>query len=138
MIQRIQTIYLLLAALVLGLLYIPLSIGTSAPSSEGIYADGVFNLYDNQVFLGLNLVPLLDYFTAIFLFGNRKIQLLVTSIGSLFSSVLAGLYTYMVLNHSAQIAAGIAMPLLALLFGYLAFRNIKKDEEIVRSADRLR
>ncbi len=138
MIQRIQTIYLLLAAIVLGLLYLPLSIGTASPTPEGIYADGIFNVYDNQMFLGLNLLPLLDYFTAIFLFGNRKVQLLITSIGSLFSSVLAGFYAYMVLHNSAQIAVGIAMPLLALLFGYLAFRNIKKDEEIVRSSDRLR
>lgn len=138
MIQRIQTIYLLIATIVLGLMFLPLSIGTSAPTSEGVFADGIFNSYDHVGFLALNAIPMLDYLMAIFLFTNRKIQMILTSIGSLFSSAFAGVCAYIVASSSAQIALGAAMPLLALLCGYLAFRNIKKDDKIVKSADRLR
>ena len=138
MIQRIQTIYLLIATIVLGLMFIPLSIGTTTPTSEGIFADGIFNLYDNKGIMALNIIPMADYLIAIFLFANRKLQMILTSIGSLLSSAFAGVCAYIVTMDSAQIALGAAMPLLALLCGYLAFRNIKKDEKIVRSADRLR
>ena len=138
MIQRIQTIYLLIATIVLGLMFIPLSIGTATPTSEGIFSDGIFNLYDNKGIMALNIIPMADYLIAIFLFANRKLQMILTSIGSLLSSAFAGVCAYIVTMDSAQIALGAAMPLLALLCGYLAFRNIKKDEKIVRSADRLR
>ena len=33
---------------------------------------------------------------------------------------------------------GIFLPIIALVFGFLALRNIQKDENLVRSADRLR
>lgn len=138
MIQRIQTLYLLLAAIALGVMYLPLSIATAAPTVEGLFADGVFNIFDNTLFVALNAVPLLDYFAAIFLFSKRKIQMLITSVGTLFSAILSGFYGYTILTNTAQVGIGIAMPLLAILFGFLAFRNIKKDEEIVRSSDRLR
>jgi Domain of unknown function (DUF4293) len=138
MIQRIQTIYLLVATIVLGLLFIPLSIGTSAPATNGVFADGILNTYDNMGLTALNALPALDFLIAVFLFANRKLQMIVTSIGTLFSSMVGGVYAYLVMTNAAQIAIGAAMPLIALLCGYLAFRNIKKDEEIVRSADRLR
>lgn len=138
MIQRIQTIYLLVATIVLGLLFIPLSIGSSAPATSGMFADGILNTYDNSGLAAFSALPAFDFFIAIFLFANRKLQMMITAIGTLLSSVMGGVYAYLVMSNSAQIAVGAAMPLLALIFGYLAFRNIKKDEDIVRSSDRLR
>jgi Domain of unknown function (DUF4293) len=138
MIQRIQTIYLVIAAVVLGLLFIPLSIGTSNPAPSGMFSDGILNTYDNMGLAALSAVPALDFLIAIFLFANRKLQMIVTSIGTLLSSVIGGIYAYLVMSNTAQIAVGAAMPLIALLCGFLAFKSIKKDEEIVRSADRLR
>ena len=106
MIQRIQTIYLLIATIVLGLMFIPLSIGTTNPTSEGIFSDGIFNLYDNKGLMALNIIPMADYLIAIFLFTNRKLQMILASIGSLLSSAFAGVCAYIVTMDSAQIALG--------------------------------
>ena len=138
MIQRIQSVYLLIASIALGLLFIPLSIGTSTPTPEGMFSDGILNTYDNIVLIALNALPAIDFLTAIFLFANRKVQMIVTSMGTLLSSAVGGIYAYLVMNNAAQVALGAVMPLIALVCGYLAFRSIKKDEETVRSADRLR
>jgi hypothetical protein len=42
------------------------------------------------------------------------------------------------LNTGGQWAFGAIIPLVAFLFVLLAHRNIKKDEKLVRSADRIR
>lgn len=139
MIQRVQTIYLLAGAIALGLLFIPLSIGISNPTSDGgMFADGILSTYDHVGLAALSALPALDFLTAIFLFSNRKLQMMVTGIGTLLASVMGGVFAFLVMSHSAQVSIGAAMPLVALICGYLAFRNIKKDEEIVRSSDRLR
>ena len=56
---------------------------------------------------------------------------------------LAGFMAYNTLsslppNGSAQYQAGLALPVVALVFQWLAGRSIRKDEKLVRSMDRLR
>src|SRR4030042_451799 len=78
---------------------------------------------------------------AIFLYRNRKLQIRFT-IGLLILIlilviVLAG-YSFLVMrNYNADINRSIKMilPLLMLLFTYLAYRGIRKDEDLVKSYD---
>jgi hypothetical protein len=80
----------------------------------------------------------------IFLFKKRKIQLLLSGIltGIVSCFILASLYySYSVISkYDATIVPGIkmALPILQLIFSVLAFRGIKKDDQLVKSYDRLR
>ncbi len=55
--------------------------------------------------------------------------------------VLGAIYFFRIgqmLQVNGQIAFGAIIPLIAFGFVLLAHRNIKKDEKLVRSADRIR
>ena len=81
---------------------------------------------------------------AVFLFKNRKLQMKITQLSIILNAVvLVGVFYY---SNAAEEAAdakmhyqvGILMPLIAIIFLILAYRSIKKDEDLVRAADRLR
>jgi hypothetical protein len=89
-------------------------------------------------------LALLISIVAIFLYNNRPFQANVVRggigmqffalgfvVGVLFS--LGGIGTYL-----WQEAIGVFLMLLALLAQFLAVRSIKKDEELVKSMDRIR
>ncbi len=149
MIQRIQSIFLLLASGSIfgqfGLPYLQTSADDPARTMP-ILADGIFNPLDNIGLLGLTMLAGLASLLAIFLFRNRSLQSSFT-IGALLSSglllALAGFTAYNTLaslppGGSAHYQAGLALPVVALLFQWLAGRSIRKDERLVRSVDRLR
>jgi uncharacterized membrane protein YfcA len=89
------------------------------------------------------LVPILS-FSLIFLYKSRKIQLRLTLllvILILISIVVFGYYVWSYIKTSQSniiINYKLFLPVLMLIFSILAFRGIRKDEEIVRSYDRLR
>jgi len=149
MIQRIQSIFLLLASgsifAQFGLPYLQTPANDPARTVP-VLADGVFNPFDNIGLLGLTVLAGLASLLAIFLFRNRSLQTSFT-IGAFLSSglllALAGFTAYATLavlppGGSAQYQAGLALPAVALLFQWLAGRSIRKDEQLVRSVDRLR
>lgn len=145
MIQRIQTIFLFLAALAFAALFqFPFAISDVANS--GFLADKDFDIYDNEVLMILAGLGGLIAFVAIFLFKNRPLQIrlsyLVIILGVLLLVVASVLFynEATVVFEKSQIndSLGLYMPVLGLIFGFLAARFIGKDEKIVRSADRLR
>jgi hypothetical protein len=83
---------------------------------------------------------------AIFLFKNRPLQLklgyLIIALGILLpvASFLLFMNESAALDASAEVMdqAGLYLPILAILFGFLANHFIKKDERLVKSMDRLR
>ena len=149
MIQRIQSIFLLLASgAVFGQFGLPyLETAPNDPSrTMPVLADGVFNPFDNIGLLGLTVLSGLVSFLAIWLYKNRGLQSRLT-IGALLSSglllALAGFTAYNTLaslppGGSAHYQAGLALPVVALVFQWLAGRAIGKDERLVKSMDRLR
>ena len=143
MIQRIQTIYLLLATVISGAMIF------------------VFNLWDtlkNEVFaldlltkesMLLKMIPILFIvsalisFVTIFLFKNRKLQFVVGRIVILINLILLGLLIYVSLTLPGEASVsekgiGMFLPILAVLLIVLANKAIKKDEDLVKSVDRLR
>ena len=146
MLQRIQTIYLLLAGIAIGVLF-ALPFAKSATSQAGIFEDGIYNLYDHPILTGLVVVGLLLSIAAIFLFNNRKLQLKLTIFLIIISILIPITAMALMMTEGANMgkakaeieeSLGIFLPLLAIIFGFLAYRGIQKDEKIVRSMDRLR
>jgi len=78
-------------------------------------------------------------------FKNRKLQLLLTSLNFLAIGLLISLLyvfslgmDYFGPSGTSSFKISLGLILLIISFNVLAFRGIKKDEELIRSMDRLR
>lgn len=146
MIQRIQTVYLVLAAACgFGALALPLATTSQEIQNSELFADAVFNVQDNIGLLALFALAGLLSVIAIFLYNNRPVQMKLTRfalVADIVGLVLTIILFWRDLGNveSAEVGdgAGAYLPLGFILFAILALRGIKKDENLVRSADRLR
>lgn len=143
MIQRIQSVYLLLVAVISGGLTFILPLWDEI--DQKIFALDLFNGEDAL----LKLVPVLFIFSAvvtlivIFLFKNRKLQFVLNRITILINLFLLGLLLYYLLMLPGGIeiskkGIGVFLPVLNILLLVLANKAIQKDENLVKSVDRLR
>ena len=133
MIQRIQTIWLLLAsAAAFSVLRFPFYY-TPVPFALEINGSAQYS-----TLISLAFSACLSFIT-IFLYGNRMLQLKVVLVNFLLS-VLIGYFIYKVVI--ANPGGGFTLPSLALfimpILQILAVVNIYKDDRKVKSADRLR
>lgn len=152
MIQRIQSVFLLLVTVLL-------VVAICMPVGQFIGADGVTahvfkplgvaladgGFQSTWGLFGILLLSALVAFCTIFLFRNRMLQIRMT----IFSSILLiGYYiafcVFMFilkgdLDATAfQLGWALCLPVVAIILNYLAFRAIYKDEVMVKAADRLR
>lgn len=136
MIQRIQTIYLLLAALVsLGLPY-AFSLYSNM-DGEAVWA------VDDISYITLFSISAVFSFISIFLWNNRKNQFVLGRLNILLNFALLGILVYrsqMLSGGTAVLEKGIGMiiPLVSIVLLVLANKAIKRDEDLVKSVDRLR
>ena len=154
MIQRIQTLYLAIAAALAGWLLkgdIVKLVGDKGEayglSFKGIslIQDGIPELVEKSIPLSILMiiVPIL-LFVSMLLFKNRKLQIRVTVLSTLlFAGVLIMMLFYIFItgkNMGADPIFNIKLvfPLVGIVFGYLAFRSILKDELLIKSYDRIR
>jgi hypothetical protein len=99
---------------------------------------------DDLVYLGLFMASAVLAFITIFLFKNRKLQFVLNRLNILFHLILLGIFVYRMLNLSGGIekisekGIGVVFPLISIVLLVLANRAIKKDEDLVKSVDRLR
>ena len=156
MIQRIQSVYLLLSIIALGLtFFFPLM------AYYGELHTYQFNIIEMQnlvpstisVFKSFFTLPLLTVLgiilllsiLIIFKYKNRKLQLQLTRINMLLNLILIiaiffgySRYIQSVIDVEEQFKTAAFFPLISLVFLVLAYRGIKKDDDLIRSADRLR
>ena len=152
MIQRIQTVYLVLLVISLGLAFVfPFS---TFPFQDGSLTLGAFGAsaevpnvsiwFPYYVVLGLSMG--IGVIT-ISQFKNRKKQLqlgkvnyLITLIALVFIFVDSDRIADGLGLSETSISYGIGMfsPVVALVFQFLANRGIKADEKLIKSMDRLR
>jgi len=137
MIQRIQTLYLLLVAVLSGVL----------PFIFPLWQD---ELGENPVFFTQNTTHIILFglsFTlslfSIFEYKKRQNQFVLNRLNIVLNLILLGLFVYRSLKLpgeeiSSKKGIGIFLPILVIVLLVLANRSIKKDEELVKSADRLR
>jgi glucan phosphoethanolaminetransferase (alkaline phosphatase superfamily) len=158
MIQRIQTLYLSLAFIAIALLFaFPLAQFFSENGAYIFSVTGLKNMvpgdpdaFSSMIFLPLIVVAVgigLLILYAIFQYKNRLYQIKLTNVGVLAAIVLImGIFFLYIPVIEKKInivpdyskAFGIYLPLVALVFLVMANRAIKRDEKLVRSADRLR
>jgi hypothetical protein len=148
MIQRIQTVFLLLASAALGVQAFAPLLKSNVADTTGIFSDGMVFMKESTPSWALLIFIALLAFIAIFLFKNRKVQkilVILAAILVLADNLLTGFSflnpTQAIINSNhAQISPGIGafMPLISLIALLLAYRGILKDDKLVKSMDRLR
>ncbi len=134
MLQRIQTIYLLFVFLVqlAGFIFLPQRLLYSGVSVE---------VNQSYILLISNLLLIFFPFWNIFQFRNRKRQfllnrvLLLITFGVLFNQCIG--YFNSDTNETHQLLFSV-VTILTIIFISLANKAIKRDEDLIRSADRLR
>lgn len=144
MIQRVQTVYLLLSGFLSGGAIFFLNLWKN---EEGIpfYIVTAFsqsNLWLKTALI-LFVISTLLAFIAIFKFKSRKTQFVLGRLIILINFILLGFFVYFSQNLSGEIkisekGIGLLIPILVIVLTALANRAIKKDEALVKSADRLR
>lgn len=146
MIQRIQSIFLLLSGVAcFGLLALPFA-ATAEPVAQSVFfADGLFNILDHPAIMAIFLVAGGLSLLSIFLYKNRtnqarlaQLAIVANIIGLILAVVLfmqdAAVQTEVVVDDKL----GLFLPPISLVFLFLAIRAIRKDDKVVRSMDRLR
>lgn len=136
MIQRIQTIYLVIAAVIMGSLYMlfPVVLG------EG----GAIIIDRNEpVVLGLIFISIALAIISILSFKKRQTQFVLNRLNIISNFILLGVFVYRSLTLSGETLVsekgiGVLLPIISIVFLVLANKAIKRDEDLVKSVDRLR
>ncbi len=140
MIQRQQTLWLLLATLagILSFMF-PFVTGTELVEKTTMQKPAEIDAGSKFFILLLTIASIAISTISIFLFKNRKQQQWLCLLGVLIAGLLIFLY---ILEMNKLIKPTLALFCIlpfAMLVGYfLAFRNIRKDEKLVKSLDKLR
>ena len=137
MLQRIQTIYLLLAFIATGVLPFFIPLWTMNDGKE-------FLFMQNQVYVGLLGLSTTLTLVSIVSYKKRQNQFVMGRLNMILNLILLGLFVYRSLNVSGETPVvsekgiGMFLPIVAIVLLVLANKAIKKDEDLVKSVDRLR
>jgi hypothetical protein len=136
MIQRIQTIYLLLATLVsAGLIFLFPLYGDL--QGTAVWAE------DKILYIALFVASAVLSLLIIFLFKKRQLQFVLGRLNIILNFILLGVLIYQSQIISGGAAApekdiGMLIPVISIVFIAMANKAIKRDEDLVKSVDRLR
>lgn len=144
MIQRIQTLYLIASSVVSGVLIFFLNLWKDTDENLFFVMDSfssgnlLLSIMSSLFFISAVLT-----FVIIFLFKNRKLQFVLGRLAILINFILLGILVYFSQNLSGETIVsekgiGLMIPILSVVLVVLANKAIKKDEELVKSVDRLR
>jgi len=137
MLQRIQTIYLLLAFVATGVLPFFIPLWTMADGKEYVFIQ-------NQVYVALLGLSTTLTLVSIVSYKKRQNQFVMGRLNIILNLILLGLFVYRSLNVSGETPVvsekgiGMFLPIVAIVLLVLANKAIKKDEDLVKSVDRLR
>ncbi len=152
MIQRVQSIWLLLTSLTLFLLLLlPIVTKQNNGTELSLMVTGLYQKANGASVKLSTHLPLLITTIAIAVMAlvnifNYKNRLRQKRMVMAIIAFLAGL-NFLVFGAAQRIpggtegatyGAGLFMPLLAIIWCFFAIRGIRKDEQLIRSADRLR
>ena len=136
MIQRIQTVYLLISAIISAGLIFVFHLWITVDEVP-IYAK------DNLIYLAMFFGSALLSLISIFSYKKRQSQFVMGRLNIILNFILLGLFVYQLLKSpgESQISekgVGIFIPIISIVFLVMANKAIKKDEDLVKSVDRLR
>lgn len=152
MIQRVQTLYILLIIIFQSLLLLLPSLSFSSSSGDiSIQLTGIrLNSLDSTTEIPyIFLIVLADIIcmslVTILMFKNRMKQILFCKLlsGVIVAEIGVLVYYYIQLSglpvhFDAGNSLGIVIPPASLILSIMAMNKIKKDEELVKSVDRIR
>lgn len=155
MIQRIQSVYLFFVlAISLSMFFLPFCQYQNPQQQYILHLSGITNITNpTQSFIIpgfslqiINIIIGLLSVIAIFAFNSRSRQIKLVKTTMLLLVLFAALlffYSNILVQKMQQpidktYLLSIYLPLVSFIFSYLALISIKKDEELVRSADRIR
>ena len=136
MLQRIQTIYLIISALLIAALY------TWYPKLTG--TDGSVIIERNEpLVLALLIGTVVLILISIMNFKKRKLQFVLNRLSIILNFVLLGVFVYRSLNLPGETLVsekgiGVLFPVISIVFLVLANKAILRDEDLVKSVDRIR
>jgi len=137
MIQRIQTIYLFIAFIITGVLPFIFPLWTLADGKSYFFMQNQFYAILFGLSTTLSVLSILSY-------KKRQNQFVLGRLNIILNLILLGLFLYHSLNLSGETLVvsekgiGMFLPIIAIAALVLANKAIKKDEDLVKSVDRLR
>ena len=136
MLQRIQTVYLIIAALIMGGLYLWFPVVQDA-------AGAIVIQRSEPLVFGLIFACMALAIISILNFKKRQLQFVLNRLNIILSFVLLGVFVYRSLTVSGETLVsekgiGVLLPVISIVFLVLANKAIKRDEDLVKSVDRLR
>ncbi len=140
MIQRIQTLYLFIAFIAAGVLPFVFPLWTTTNGGHYYFIRNLGYVALFGLSTTLSVISILTY-------KNRKKQFVMGRLNIILNLVLLGLFIYQFLNVSGETdpalkvsekGIGVILPIVSIVFLSLANKAIKKDEDLVKSVDRLR
>jgi hypothetical protein len=137
MIQRVQTLYLLLSLITTGVLPFIFPLWTTHEGKDYFFMQ-------NQLFIILLGLSTTLSLLSLISFKKRQNQFVIGRLNIILNLILLGLFVYHSLNLSGETPAvsekgiGMFLPILAIVLLGFANKAIKKDEDLVKSVDRLR
>ena len=131
MIQRIQSIYLFVAAISMTLISFKVPVYT--------LNETLFMAQDDTKMFVLTIVGAIFSLLGLFMFKNRKFQLKLIRLTILIQMII-GIRLFVLFNKFEVVLNNSFLFLLAftLIALIMAYRGVKKDDDLVRSVDRIR
>ena len=131
MIQRIQSIYLLVAAISMSLISFKVTVYT--------LNETLFMAQDDTKMFILTIVGAIFSLLGLFMFKNRKFQMKLIRLTVLIQMII-GVRIFMLFNKFEVVLNNFFLFLMAftLIALIMAYRGVKKDDDLVRSVDRIR
>ncbi|SHM34799.1 DUF4293 domain-containing protein [Flavobacterium chilense] len=138
MIQRIQTVYLILTFLITGVLMFFVPLWTLNNGKAFYFMQDQFYTILLGLSTMLSIISIISY-------KKRQNQFVMGRLNIILNLILLGLFVYRSLNLSGDTTTivsekgiGMFLPIVAIVLLVLANKAIKKDEDLVKSVDRLR
>ncbi|WP_418263780.1 DUF4293 domain-containing protein [Flavobacterium faecale] len=137
MIQRIQTIYLFLAFAATGILPFLFPLWKLENGENFFFMQNSFYVILFGLSTTLSVLSIIS-------FKKRKTQFVLGRLNIILNLILLGLFVYHSLNLSggtelvSEKGIGMFLPIVTIVLLVLANKAIKKDEDLVKSVDRLR
>lgn len=148
MIQRKQTLFLLVVAIIAIIMFfapfitltineVPSKLCLLPGCNPEIMSTGAYAPFT------LNVLVLILSVSTIFLYKNRVLQYKLSNLIALLNVFIIGLFFLLSyikdgVSGSISYSFGAFLPILSIICAFLAAHFIKKDEQLVRSADRIR
>ena len=136
MLQRIQTVYLLICFVISGILPLFISLWPNVTKKEELFTHAILFsiLFGSSALLAV---------VSIFSYKKRQNQFVINRLNMILNFIIIGLLVYhsLTLSGEAKVSEkgiGMLLPIFSIVFLALANKAIKRDEDLVKSVDRIR